>query len=98
MAGTGTRCWWWGTRSSTSGRPSSRPGSGCGSWPRIPRGTDWKHGVCAALGWPHADQADIARGWQAILARVRTWTDLERDLLTPVETLIDFVTADHAPG
>ncbi len=71
---------------------------GLREWPSIPRGTDWKHGVCAALGWPHADQADIARAWRTILARVATWTDLERDLLTPVETVIDFVTADHAPG
>ena len=34
---------------------------GLTSWPEIPRGTDWKKGVCAHLGWPHRDQADIAR-------------------------------------
>ena len=22
-------------------------------WPVIPRGTSWKHGICAELGWPH---------------------------------------------
>ncbi|MEJ3404100.1 DUF3097 domain-containing protein [Rathayibacter sp. YIM 133350] len=62
------------------------------AWPVIPRGTDWKHGVCAALGWPHAEQADIARAWQRILGQVRTYADLEPALLGRVEQLIDFVT------
>lgn len=71
-----------------------RPGRlGHESWPVIPRGLDWKHGVCAAWGWPHADQADIAAAWKRILGRVRTYTDLEPALLGPVEQLIDFVTA-----
>jgi hypothetical protein len=65
---------------------------GLESWPDIPRGTDWKHGICAHLGWPHADQADIAQAWQRILGSVRTYTDLEPALLGPVEQLIDFVT------
>ncbi|HEY5979301.1 MAG TPA: DUF3097 family protein, partial [Microlunatus sp.] len=68
---------------------------GLQSWPHVPRGTDIKHGTCAALGWPHRDQADIARAWQRILATVTSWSDLERGLLTPVEQLIDFVTQDH---
>ena len=70
---------------------------GLTSWPHVPRGTDIKHGTCAALGWPHRDQADIARAWQRILATVTSWSDLERGLLTPVEQLIDFVTQDHIP-
>ena len=37
----------------------------------------------------------MARGWQAILARVESWKDLEPQLLTKVEPLIDFVTQDH---
>jgi hypothetical protein len=61
-------------------------------WPVIPRGTEWKHGICAALGWPHDDQADIAAAWQRILGSVRSYTDLEPALLGPVEQLIDFVT------
>jgi hypothetical protein len=68
---------------------------GLPAWPHVPRGTDIKHGTCAALGWPHRDQADIARAWQRILARVTSWSDLERGLLSPVEQLIDFVTQDH---
>ena len=63
------------------------------AWPVIPRGTEWKHGVCEAFGWPHADQADIARAWQHILGRVRGYGDLEPALLGRVEELIDFVTA-----
>ena len=62
-------------------------------WPTVPKGQDWKRGVCAALGWPHRDQADIAAAWQKIRGRVRDWTDLEPELIGRVEELIDFVTA-----
>lgn len=62
------------------------------AWPVIPRGTEWKHGICAAFGWPHGDQADIARAWKRILGTVRTYADLEPTLLGRVEELIDFVT------
>ncbi len=69
---------------------------GIRAWPVVPRDIEWKHGVCEALGWPHADQADIAAAWQRILGSVRTYTDLEPSLLGRVEQLIDFVTAaDH---
>jgi hypothetical protein len=66
---------------------------GIAAWPVIDRGTEWKHGVCAALGWPHGDQADIARAWKRILARVDSYADLEPELLGRVEQLIDFVTS-----
>ncbi|TGD90325.1 DUF3097 domain-containing protein [Mycolicibacterium sp. CH28] len=65
---------------------------GLESWPSIPRTVEWKHGICAALGWPHRDQADIARAWQRIRGAVRDWTDLEPALIGRVEELIDFVT------
>ncbi len=65
---------------------------GLTAWPTVPRHTEWKHGVCAALGWPHARQADIARAWQRIRSRVRDWNDLEPALISRVEELIDFVT------
>ncbi|PRC43428.1 DUF3097 domain-containing protein, partial [Mycobacterium sp. ITM-2017-0098] len=38
-------------------------------WPVVPKGQDWKHGVCEALGWRHRDQADIAAAWQKIRGR-----------------------------
>ena len=65
---------------------------GLEAWPVVPRGTDWKHGVCEALGWPHDDQADIARAWTYILGRVDSYADLEPSFLGRVEELIDFVT------
>ena len=65
---------------------------GIAAWPVVPRSVEWKHGVCEALGWPHADQADIAAAWQRILGRVSTYADLEPELLGKVEQLIDFVT------
>ncbi|MDH6193684.1 hypothetical protein M2272_000305 [Mycobacterium frederiksbergense] len=66
---------------------------GMQAWPTIPRNVEWKHGICEALGWPHQDQADIARAWQRIRGRVRDWNDLEPALIGRVEELIDFVTA-----
>ncbi|MGO1509894.1 MAG: DUF3097 domain-containing protein [Actinomycetales bacterium] len=65
---------------------------GLTEWPHVPRGTDIKVGTLKALGWPHADQGDVARGWQRILGTVRTYADLSPQLLGRVEELIDFVT------
>lgn len=65
-------------------------------WPDIPRGIEWKVGVCRAFGWPHQSQADTARAWQYILSKVRSYRDLEPALLGRVEELIDFVTAPGA--
>jgi hypothetical protein len=65
---------------------------GISAWPVVPRGVDWKTGVCKALGWPHTQQADLARAWQRIRGRVRDWNDLEPALIGRVEELIDFVT------
>ncbi|MHA7987162.1 DUF3097 domain-containing protein [Rathayibacter sp. CAU 1779] len=64
------------------------------AWPQIPRNIEWKKGICAALGWPHEDQADIARAWKRILSTVTTYRDLEPAFLGRVEELIDFVTSD----
>ncbi|WP_182523745.1 DUF3097 domain-containing protein [Nocardioides dongkuii] len=60
-------------------------------WPDIPRTIEWKKGVCQHLGWPHRDQADIARAWKQILGRVSSYHDLDPALLGRVEELIDFV-------
>jgi hypothetical protein len=67
---------------------------GLAEWPTIPRSVEWKHGICDALAWPHASQADIARAWKRILGSVRSYADLEPELLGRVEQLIDFVTVD----
>ena len=54
----------------------------------MPRGIDWKEGVCADLGI-----ADPAEMWGRINGSVRSFRDVETPLITAVETLIDFVTA-----
>ncbi|MEV1290779.1 DUF3097 domain-containing protein [Pseudonocardia sp. NPDC049635] len=65
---------------------------GIREWPTIPRGTDWKTGVCARLGW--GEPADGAR---RVIGAVRSYRDLETPMIGAVERLIDFVTA-AAPG
>ncbi len=62
---------------------------GITAWPSVPKGVDWKTGVCAALG------VDDPRAfWRRILVSVGSWNDLEQPLVRAVEELIDFVTAD----
>ncbi|MEO6712031.1 MAG: DUF3097 family protein [Mycobacteriales bacterium] len=61
---------------------------GIATWPVVPRGTDWKRGVCDAL-----DIVDSPAMWHRILRSVSTYADLEIPLLQAVEHLIDFVTA-----
>lgn len=61
-------------------------------WPEVPRDVEWKQGVCAALGLPHRNQADVAAAWRTIRSTVRDWNDLEPALIGRVEELIDFVT------
>jgi hypothetical protein len=62
---------------------------GIPAWPRVPPGQPWKTGVLEALGW--AVEPHVA--WRRILGAVRSWTDLEPELLGRVEELIDFVSA-----
>ena len=54
-------------------------------WPDVPRGVDWKEGMCRALG------TDPARFWPQLRNRVRTYADLRPELVGAVERLIDFV-------
>ncbi|MFK8846639.1 DUF3097 domain-containing protein [Streptomyces sp. Ac-502] len=65
---------------------------GIPAWPSVPRGQDWKTGVCRALGWPE----NTGAAWQRILASVHSYKDIEPALLGRVEELIDFVTAGSA--
>ncbi len=62
---------------------------GLDRWPTIPKGTDWKAGVAAALG-----RDDPRRVWPWILGRVRSYADLAPELVGAVERLVDFVTAE----
>jgi hypothetical protein len=65
---------------------------GIEQWPVVPRGQDWKTGILAAFGWPHATKEDIGLGWQKLLGAVRSYADLEASLLGRVEEVIDFLT------
>lgn len=60
---------------------------GIREWPTIPRGTDWKTGVCRELGW-----GTPREGWRRVNAAVSTFRDLQTPLIGAVEQLIDFVT------
>ena len=65
---------------------------GLTQWPTVPRGQDWKTGICRALGEP-----DPATCWRRIFASVRSYADLEPALVGAVERLIDFVTEPLSP-
>jgi hypothetical protein len=60
---------------------------GIAAWPQVPRGVDWKTGVCAALG-----VSEPREMWRRVLASVDSYADVEVPLLRAVEQLIDFVT------
>ena len=64
---------------------------GIARWPEVPRGADWKRGICEGLGWAYRTPADLAQAWRRILAKVDSWEDLDRPFVTEVERLIDFV-------
>jgi hypothetical protein len=56
-------------------------------WPTVDRNTNWKDGICAALG-----VSDPREMWRRVLAGVNSYADVEVPLLRAVEELIDFVT------
>jgi hypothetical protein len=62
---------------------------GIATWPDVPKGVDWKTGVCRALG-----VEDPRAFWRRILTSVDTWKDLEQPLVRAVEELVDFVTTE----
>jgi hypothetical protein len=85
----------WGPHVAVLGHPyvdvwqAVRPSAvGIDAWPAVPRGTSWKAGVCAALGWPPDERA----AWRRILRSVRSYADLDPALLARVEEAIDLVT------
>lgn len=60
---------------------------GIAAWPTIPRGQDWKTGICEQLGW-----GTPREGWRRVYAAVSTFRDLEAPMIGAVERLVDFVT------
>jgi Protein of unknown function (DUF3097) len=61
---------------------------GIDAWPVIPKGQDWKTGICRELG---VDEPRVM--WRRILDSVHDWNQLEQPFVAAVEQLIDFVTA-----
>lgn len=61
-------------------------------WPEIPKGQDWKTGVCRAFG-----VQDAPSFWRLLLSRVTDWSDLDTSLITSVERMIDFATVEDVP-
>lgn len=61
---------------------------GLRAWPDVPRGENWKDGVCQRIG-----VADPRAFWKKLLGSVGSYADLEPPLVGAVEQLIDFVTA-----
>lgn len=68
---------------------------GLAQWPVVPRNEPWKEGILKRLGMPHSSQADIAQSWKFMLSKVNSYSDLEPQILGPVEQLIDFLTVDE---
>ena len=60
---------------------------GIDAWPVIPKGQEWKTGICRALG---VDDPRLM--WRRILDSVHDWKQLEQPFVAAVEQLIDFVT------
>ncbi|MRH92638.1 DUF3097 family protein [Nocardia sp. SYP-A9097] len=57
------------------------------AWPEVPRGEDWKTGICRRLRWGTPQE-----GWRRVYNAVDSYRDLEPHLIGAVERLIDFVT------
>ena len=64
-----------------------RPRSlGIDAWPEVPRGEDWKTGMCTRLGWGTPQE-----GWRRVLSSVTTFADLEPELVGAVERALDLL-------
>jgi hypothetical protein len=66
---------------------------GIEAWPQVPRGEEWKAGVCRRLGWGSAND-----GWRRVIAAVDTFADLEPELVGAVETALDVLAPVDAGG
>ncbi len=60
---------------------------GIRKWPVVPKGQDWKTGICSAWNF----EGEPGELWKKILGRVNSYADLEPGLVGAVEQLIDFV-------
>ena len=63
---------------------------GITAWPDVPRGEDWKTGVCVRLGWTGTSGAT----WRRLLGAVRSFADLEPAVVGAIEELFDTLLID----
>ena len=63
-------------------------------WPQVPKGQDWKTGICRALRF----DGEPGELWRRLLKQVTSYRDLEAALVRAVEELIDFVAPPSASG
>ncbi|CAB4555375.1 unannotated protein [freshwater metagenome] len=64
-----------------------RPRSmGIDSWPEVPKGEEWKAGICRRLGW-----GSTTEGWKRVLSAVNSFADLEPELVGAVEQALDML-------
>lgn len=59
---------------------------GVAAWPEVPRGEDWKTGICSRLGW-----GTPVEGWKRVLSSVDSFADLEPELVGAVEQALDLL-------
>ena len=63
---------------------------GISAWPEVPRGEDWKTGVCSRLGWTDGSGPT----WRRLLGTVRSFADLEPAVVGAIEELFDTLLPD----
>lgn len=59
---------------------------GIAAWPEVPRGEDWKSGICRRLGW-----GDPRDGWQRVLSVVDSFAQIDPALVGAVEEALDLL-------
>lgn len=62
---------------------------GIEAWPEVPRGEDWKTGVCRRLGW-----AGPRQGWQRVLEAATDLRDIDPALVNALEQALDHFDAE----
>lgn len=62
---------------------------GIDGWPEVPRGEDWKSGVCERLGW-----GTPREGWRRVLAAADDFSDLDSALINALERALDHFAAE----
>jgi hypothetical protein len=59
---------------------------GIAEWPQVPKGEEWKAGICRRLGW-----GSTTDGWKRVLSSVDSFADLEPELVGSVERALDML-------